>query len=75
MHAVNNGFSFLMLLLFPNVPANASLYDIAGSYYFFIYMGALLLSIIVGYGVWTYSERRGCFTANAVGNDKWDAGT
>ena len=52
MHAVNNGIAFIMLLLFPDAPVNASLYDIAATHYLFIYTGAVILSIATGYGVW-----------------------
>jgi len=52
MHAVNNGFAFIMLYLFPDTPANASLHDITGPHYFFIYAGAVAFSIVFGYELW-----------------------
>ena len=56
MHAVNNGFSFLLLAFFPDVPTNASLYDVAGPHYLFIYTGAVIFSIAFGYGVWRMTK-------------------
>ena len=52
MHAVNNGMAFLMLLLFPNAASDATIIDIAGSYYGLVYAAALLCCALTGYGLW-----------------------
>ena len=60
MHAVNNGLAFILLLLFPDIPTNASLYDLIPTYYPLIYAGAVMLSIVIGYILWRMiGERRG----------------
>ena len=52
MHAVNNGMAFLMLLLFPDVAADATIIDVAGAYYGLVYAAALLCCALTGYGLW-----------------------
>jgi membrane protease YdiL (CAAX protease family) len=52
MHAVNNGLAFLLLLLFPNAPSDATIIDIAGNYYAWIYAAAVVCSLLTGYGIW-----------------------
>jgi membrane protease YdiL (CAAX protease family) len=52
MHAVNNGLAFLLLLLFPDASSDATIIDIAGNYYAWIYAAAVVCSLLTGYGIW-----------------------
>jgi membrane protease YdiL (CAAX protease family) len=57
MHAVNNGLAFLLLLLFPDASSDATLIDIAGSYYAWIYAAAVICSVLTGYGIWRMGRK------------------
>jgi membrane protease YdiL (CAAX protease family) len=56
MHAVNNGLAFTTILIFPDAPVNTTLHDVAGPHYLYVYMGAVTLSIAIGYGLWRMVE-------------------
>ncbi|MDR3236777.1 MAG: CPBP family intramembrane metalloprotease [Prevotellaceae bacterium] len=51
MHAVNNGMAFLVLLLFPDAPADATTADLAGGAYAVIYAVAVLIVLLAVLGV------------------------
>jgi len=52
MHAVNNGVAFIIILLYPDISANANLYDITGPHYLFIYTGSVIFSIALAHELW-----------------------
>jgi membrane protease YdiL (CAAX protease family) len=52
MHAVNNSIAFVMLLLFPDLPSDATTMDLLGNYYALIYPCALLGCALIGYWIW-----------------------
>jgi len=49
IHFVNNGFSFLLLYLFPEADINTSTQDIIGNQYWTIYAAAFVVAIPLGY--------------------------
>jgi hypothetical protein len=51
MHAVNNGMAFLVLLLFPDAPADATAADLAGSDYAIFYAAAVLTVLLALFAV------------------------
>jgi len=55
MHAVNNGFSVALSWAFPDLPEDASTYDLVGAPYYYGIMAASLL--IVGAIVWILNKK------------------
>jgi len=51
MHAVNNGMAFLVLLLFPDAPADATAADLAGSGYAIFYAAAVLIVLLALFAI------------------------
>ncbi|MDR2361990.1 MAG: CPBP family intramembrane metalloprotease [Prevotellaceae bacterium] len=49
IHFVNNGFSYLLLYLFPDMNASATMHDVAGDDYWKLYLIAALAAVYVGY--------------------------
>jgi membrane protease YdiL (CAAX protease family) len=61
IHFVNNGFSFVLLYLFPDIDANASSQDVLGAHYDTVYHSAQILLAGVGYALYRVlnkSEKR-----------------
>jgi hypothetical protein len=40
------------MFAFPDMPGDVSVIDIAGNYYGYVYLAALLCSVLSGYGIW-----------------------
>ncbi|MDR3184619.1 MAG: CPBP family intramembrane metalloprotease [Prevotellaceae bacterium] len=57
MHAVNNSLAFLMLIIFPDASANATIMDVAGACYGLVYAAALLCCALTGYGLWRMLQK------------------